>query len=65
MGLVNALLGLLLSLGVHLRPDQEAAIGGFVNASLVLLVHVSHAQAKRATAPAVNASGVQSDTGTA
>lgn len=42
MGLVNALLAILLSFGVNMNETQTASIVTFVNASFVLLAHVSH-----------------------
>lgn len=42
MGLANSALALLSAFGVNLTEEQQAAITGFVNAFLVVIVHVSH-----------------------
>ena len=50
MGLVNALLGLIFAFGVTVTQDQRSYIVATINAALVFIAHVSHAQAKRDTA---------------
>lgn len=47
MGLTNSGLALLLAFGVHLDDSQASSITAFVNASLILLAHVSHRVAER------------------
>lgn len=56
MGLVNALLGLVLSFGVTLSADQRSYIVAAINAALVFVAHVSHRVAvnKARTTPSVN-----------
>lgn len=42
MGLVNSVLGLIVSFGVNLTIQEQAYIVGVVNCSLVLAVHLGH-----------------------
>lgn len=46
MGLVNAGMALVISFGIRITESQQAGIVGFVNAGLILVAHVSYAQAK-------------------
>jgi hypothetical protein len=42
MGAVNGLFGLLVAFGVPMSDPQQAAIGGFINGAMILLMHFGH-----------------------
>lgn len=42
MGLTNAVLVCVMAFGAQLNDTQRAAIGGLVNAALVLAIHLAH-----------------------
>lgn len=47
MGLVNAVLALVVSFGVHLNETQQGTIVATVNALMILVAHATHSNAKR------------------
>jgi len=42
MAVPNALFAVLIAFGMHITPEQAAALDGLLNAMLVLTIHVAH-----------------------
>lgn len=51
MGFVNAALALLIAFGIHFNDQQQGAVITFVNAAMIVAVHLGHRLGEAAPTP--------------